>query len=281
MTAAAAFRGVAMKWNDRIGRRLKLHDLHVLLTVAELGSMGKAAERLAVSQPSVSKAIADMERAIGVRLLDRTAKGVETTAYGRALLRRGLGAFEELRQGIKDIENLADPTTGEVRIGSPEAIACGLLTAVIDRFSQKHPRVVVTVTSANNVSQEFRLLRDRTVDCLIGALPAPFSEADLDAEVLYQDWARILAGSRHPLARRRDRSCRTRRPAMAAAAREHLHLSPGCSVRGAWADVPEDGRAILFRSPARKPARNQPLRLGGIRLRAPLQCRSLLAQGPS
>ena len=43
-----------MKWNDRIGRRLKLHDLHVLLTVAELGSMGKAAERLAVSQPSVS-----------------------------------------------------------------------------------------------------------------------------------------------------------------------------------------------------------------------------------
>jgi len=192
-----------MKWNDRIGRRLKLHDLHVLLTVAELGSMGKAAERLAVSQPSVSKAIADMEHAIGVRLLDRTAKGVETTAYGRALLRRGLGAFEELRQGIKDIENLADPTTGEVRIGSPEAIACGLLTAVIDRFSQKHPRVVVTVTSANNVSQEFRLLRDRTVDCLIGALPAPFSQADLDAEVLYQDWARILAGSRHPLARRR------------------------------------------------------------------------------
>src|SRR5262245_56653583 len=66
-----------MKWNDRIGRRLKLHDLHVLLTVTELGSMGKAAERLAVSQPSVSKAIADMEHAIGVRLLDRTAKGVD------------------------------------------------------------------------------------------------------------------------------------------------------------------------------------------------------------
>jgi len=192
-----------MKWNDRIGRRLKLHDLHVLLTVAELGSMGKAAERLAVSQPSVSKAIADMEHAIGVRLLDRTAKGVETTAYGRALLRRGMGAFEELRQGIKDIEGLADPSIGEVRIGSPEAIASGLLTAVIDRFSQKYPRVVVAVTSANNVSREFRLLRDRTVDFLIGALPTPFLQPDLDAEALYEDWARILSGSRHPLARRR------------------------------------------------------------------------------
>ena len=85
-----------MKWDARIGRRLKLHDLHVLLTVAELGSMGKAAERLAVSQPSVSKAIADMEHAIGVRLLDRTPKGVETTAYGRALLRARHGRIRRV-----------------------------------------------------------------------------------------------------------------------------------------------------------------------------------------
>ena len=93
-----------MKWNDRIGRRLKLHDLHVLMTVAESGTMGRAAERLAVSPPSVSKAISDMEHAIGVRLLDRTAKGVEPTAYGRALLQHSVGAFEELRQAIKNRE---------------------------------------------------------------------------------------------------------------------------------------------------------------------------------
>ena len=117
-----------MKWADRIGRRVKLHDLHVLMTVAELGSMGKAAERLAVSQPSVSKSISDLEYAVGVRLLDRTSRGVETTAYGRALLRRGMGAFDELRQGIKDIESLTDPTVGEVRVGCPEAISAGLLS---------------------------------------------------------------------------------------------------------------------------------------------------------
>jgi DNA-binding transcriptional LysR family regulator len=93
--------------------------------------MGKAAERLAVSQPSVSKAIADLEHTIGVRLLDRTAKGLETTAYDRALLRRGMGAFEELRQGIKDIESISDPTIGEVRVGCPEAIAAGLMLAAI------------------------------------------------------------------------------------------------------------------------------------------------------
>jgi DNA-binding transcriptional LysR family regulator len=63
-----------MEWIDRIGRRLKLHDLHIFMTVAEMGSMGKAAERLALSQPSVSKAIANIEHAIGVPLFDRTLK---------------------------------------------------------------------------------------------------------------------------------------------------------------------------------------------------------------
>jgi DNA-binding transcriptional LysR family regulator len=192
-----------MKWNDRIGRRLKLHDLHVLLTVAELGSMGKAAERLAVSQPSVSKAIADMEHAVGVRLLDRTPKGVEMTAYGRALLRRGMGAFDELRQGIKEIESLADPNTGEVRVGCPEALATGLMVKVIDRFSHRHPRVLVSVIAANNVSYEFRLLRDRTVDFLLGALPQPFAQDDLNPEILYRDRPFFLCGKKHPLARQR------------------------------------------------------------------------------
>jgi DNA-binding transcriptional LysR family regulator len=193
-----------MKWDARIGRRIKLHDLHVLLTVAELGSMGKAAERLNVSQPSVSKAIADMEHTIGVRLLDRTPKGVETTAYGRALLSRGMGAFDELRQGIKDIESLADPTVGEVRVGCPEAIASGLLSAVIARFSRQHPRVLVSVTAANNMSHEYRLLRDRNVDFLVGALSQPFAQGDLDAEVLYRDRPFFLCGNKHSLARRRE-----------------------------------------------------------------------------
>ena len=124
-----------MRWNDRIGRRLKLHDLHIFMTVADTGSMGKAAAILSISQPSVSKAIAEIEHTMGVRLLDRTPTGVEVTAYGRALVRRGIGAFDELRQGIKDIELLSDPMAGEVQIGCPQAIACGLLQGILARFS--------------------------------------------------------------------------------------------------------------------------------------------------
>ena len=100
-----------MKWSDRIGRRLKLHDLHVLMTVAETGSMGRAAERLAVSPPSVSKAISDMEHVIGGTSSRQRLEGaLKPTGYGRALLRHSIGAFDELRQGIKAIESLSDPS---------------------------------------------------------------------------------------------------------------------------------------------------------------------------
>ncbi len=194
-----------MKWDERIGRRLKLHDLHVFIAVAELGSMRKAAERLAVSQPSVSKAIADIERVLGMRLLERNARGVEVTPYGRALLRRALGAFDELRQGVKDIEALADPALGEVRIGCPEAISAGLLPTVVDRFSRRYPRVVVSVNAADDLAPEFRPLRERTVDLVLGrGADQRRRDHDLDAEVLYHDRVFVVAGGKAPWARRRN-----------------------------------------------------------------------------
>ena len=72
---------------DEIGRiepRIGLHDLRVLMVVVEAGSMGKAARLLATSQPAVSRSIGELEHALGVRLLDRSAQGIEPTPYGRA-----------------------------------------------------------------------------------------------------------------------------------------------------------------------------------------------------
>jgi DNA-binding transcriptional LysR family regulator len=116
----------AVDWDDkRLGRHLKLRNLNVLLTVARCGRMGKAAAELALSQPAISKTIADMEFTLGVRLLDRSPQGVEPTIYARALLDRGLIAFDELRQAVKHIEYLADPTAGKLRIGCAVAIGMG------------------------------------------------------------------------------------------------------------------------------------------------------------
>ena len=90
-----------MDWADRIGRRIRLRDLHILLAVAEHGSMAKASAQLAVSHPVISKTIAEMERNLGVRLVERSSQGVELTAYGTALLNCGVAVFDEMRQGLK------------------------------------------------------------------------------------------------------------------------------------------------------------------------------------
>ena len=93
-----------MDWSDRIGRRIRLRDLHVVLAVAEAGSMAKAAQKLAISHPVVSKTISDLEHTLGVKLFDRTSQGVELTAYGQVVLKCGVNVFDDMRQGLKQID---------------------------------------------------------------------------------------------------------------------------------------------------------------------------------
>src|SRR4051794_28099998 len=151
-------------WADRIGRRLKLRDLHILMEVVQWRNMTKAAQHLAVSTPVVSKTIADLEHMLGVSLLDRTPKGVEPTIYGRALLAGGVTVFDELRQRVQEIEFLQDPTAGELRIGATTAPAAGLLPAVIGRLIRQYPRMVFHVTVADPAVLQCRELRDRTIE---------------------------------------------------------------------------------------------------------------------
>src|SRR5262249_33953410 len=141
-------RSPEMRWHDRIGRRLKLRDLHILLAVVQSRSMAKAPGDLSISQPAGSKAVAEMERTVGQTLVARTRACLEATPYGRVLIRRSLAIFDELKQAAQELEFLADPTVGELHIGSSEAMAAGLLPAIINRFSRQYPRVVLTVVQA-------------------------------------------------------------------------------------------------------------------------------------
>src|SRR5262245_56994190 len=178
-------------WEGRIGRRLRLRDLHIFFTAVQCGSMAKAGQKLGVTQPAVSRVVADLEQALGVRLLDRGARGVEPTIYGRALLARGNAAFDELRQSVRDIEFLADPTVGEVRIGCQETLAAAILPPVIQRFSQAYPRVVLHVEQLGSLAAESSALRERTIDLGMFLLVKPNDDKrimdDLNVEVLFHD----------------------------------------------------------------------------------------------
>src|SRR5262245_43339188 len=171
-----------VNWESRIGRRLKLRDLYILFTTVQSGSMAKAAAQLGISQPAVSEAITDLEHTFGVRLLDRTPHGVEPTIYGRMLIKRGVAAFDELRQGVKEIEFLADPTVGELRIGTIEPMAAGLIPAIVDPLSQKYPGVLFHITQAPGVAQQYRDLRERNVELILGRMVTPNAAEALHAE---------------------------------------------------------------------------------------------------
>jgi DNA-binding transcriptional LysR family regulator len=176
--------------------------MEILLAVVETGSMAKAGARLAISQPAISRAIAEMEHTLGVPVFDRSPKGVEPTQYGRALLKRGIAAFDEVAQAVKDIDFLADPTVGELWIGTSPGLAEGIVLAVINRLTRQYPRVVVhLVPGGLHIQQD--ALRGRRIEFGFGGATGPSSEDDIDVETLYEEPLVVVANLDNPWSRRR------------------------------------------------------------------------------
>jgi DNA-binding transcriptional LysR family regulator len=194
--------GDLMQMSDRIGNRMKLQDLHILMTVVQAGSMGKAAKILNTTQPNISRSIGELEYAMGVRLLDRHQRGVEPTECGRALLDCGVAVFDELRHGVKKVEFLADPTAGELRLGTTPFLAASFVSAAIARLSQVYPRITFHVLTGY-VDALHRELRDRKVELLIVRSPDGIADAGFEFNPLFDDQYVVAAGAGHQLARRR------------------------------------------------------------------------------
>ncbi len=193
-------------WERLIGRRLRLRDLFVFFTVVESGSMTKAAAKLGVSSPSISEAIADLERTLGVRLLDRGPKGVVATPYGSALLIRGRAAFDELSQSVRDIESISDPHAGELRVGCPEVIAAGFLLPVIDGLTRDYSRIRLRVEQVRQPAMEFQELFERKVDLVVAPIvkaPERRVSRDFTVETLFDDRFVVVVGKGSKWFRRR------------------------------------------------------------------------------
>jgi len=192
-----------MQLSDRIGRRMKLQHLHILMTVVQAGSMKKAAALLNTSQPAITRSIAELEHSIGVRLLDRKTQGIEPTDYGRALLDCGIAVFDDLRQGVKRIEFLADPAAGEVRIGSNPLLGATFVSAVVDRLSQRYPRILFRLVTGQ-FETLYRELNERNLDLLVTRTFSPVAEEPLEFEFLFDDSPFVIAAdAKSSWARRR------------------------------------------------------------------------------
>jgi DNA-binding transcriptional LysR family regulator len=190
-----------MPWNDRTRRRLKLRDLDILTTLIDAGTMGKAASRLNISQPAVSKAVAELEAALGVRLVDRGRRGITPTPFGLALRKRSVAIFNDLRQGVQDIDFLSDPTTGEIRIGTTDPIMVAIASPVIDLLSRKYPRMFFHVVTGDTATL-YRDVMERNIELAICRMIGPLPD-ELAAEILFHDAFAVMTSAKNPLTRRR------------------------------------------------------------------------------
>ncbi|MCK1739821.1 LysR family transcriptional regulator [Bradyrhizobium sp. 139] len=212
---------------SQISRRIKLRQLNVFIAVVEYGSMAKAAEHLAISQPVISKMIASLEQTLGLQLLERSRAGIEPTLYGKALLKRSIALCNDLRSSVVELQSLADPTMGELRIGSTEPVMAGLLPTIINRLSQQYPRLAVRIIEGEPPELLDRHLRNHDIDLMIGRVPTPTPAADTDVEVLLHESGVVVAGLNNLWARRR-------KIRLAELINERWCLPPRESFPGGW-----------------------------------------------
>jgi DNA-binding transcriptional LysR family regulator len=191
-----------MEWTERIGRRVKLRDLHIFMAVVQSGSMARAAERLAVSHPVISKTISDLERTLGADLLDRSAQGVTPTAQGRAFLDCCTSVFDDLRRGVQEVDLLSDPSAGEVRVGATGPLADGLVPATIDRLCGRYPRITILAIAADTPSL-CTMLRDRKIDLAISRTWRRIYGEDFATDFLFDEPMFVVTGRHSRWARRR------------------------------------------------------------------------------
>jgi DNA-binding transcriptional LysR family regulator len=184
---------------------MKLHQLAALVSASESGSLRQAAGKLRVSQPALSRSVRELENELGVKLLDRTALGVEPTAYGKALILRCKIIDSELRQAKDDIAHLLAATHGDLRIGATPVAAFSLLPIVLARFKTSRPQARVSITDGMG-STLFQQLRQGDLDFVFGRVDEAIDPHEFTADILFNDSLVVVARRDHPLAKARPRS---------------------------------------------------------------------------
>lgn len=182
----------------QLARRVTLKELRLLLAVSRSGSILKAASEIGMTQPALSKAIGELEATLGVRLFDRTNRGVILTPHGDVLARRATGVFEELRQAVDELQSLTEADHGELRLGGTPAMCAGVLPHAIAAVRRHRPRFSFQITELDSARLASEVAA-RSVDLGIGRKP-PGNSDELEFEPLFDDPLFIVAGAQHPLA---------------------------------------------------------------------------------
>mgnify|MGYP001417514186 CR=1 FL=1 len=127
---------------------MELSQLRTLIHVAELGSLSKAADRLHIAQPALSRQIRLLEEELGVRLFDRHGRGMVVTDQGQDVLRHALRVMAELEEIRAIVADEDAPLRGHVSIGMPPTVADILSEPLVSAFRDTHPEATLRIVSA-------------------------------------------------------------------------------------------------------------------------------------
>ncbi|MGE0349923.1 LysR family transcriptional regulator [Hydrogenophaga sp.] len=189
---------------DHLVRRLRLRHLELLVVLAEAGTMRAAASRLHLSQPAISKMLAETEDSLGARLFDRSPQGVTATAAGAAAVHRARVVMGELAHARDEVEAIRSGASAVLRVGAFSVTAA--VPAAVVQLRQRMPEAAVHIHEGR-VSELIQRLLEGDLDCVFGALTTEMLTSDqlrlLQSEVLMQDRLCVLAAASNPLVRRR------------------------------------------------------------------------------
>lgn len=202
---AAGFRaargGAAMGGFVEADRLVTMAQLRALIALADAGSYISASAATGLSQPSLHRAVRELETASGLTLFVRRGRGVAITNAGRTIVRAFRLARTELQSGLFEIAALGGAAVGRIAVGAMPLARAKLIPKVIARFHAVHPDVRIDIVDGPH-AELIEQLRDGDLDFLIGALRYPEPGKDVEQRRLYDDHLVIAARAGHPLAGR-------------------------------------------------------------------------------
>lgn len=173
---------------------MQLVQIEGFLEIARRGSVSRAAEKLFVTQPSLTARLLSLERELGEPLFVRTRQGMKLTEAGRAFLPYAERAIRTLRDGRDALTEVREGGAGQLLLAAAPAVSTYLLPALLERFAAAHPRVDVAVRTGHSEDVQQMVLRDEVQLGLGRALIHP----DLELRPFYEDELVLAVPPGHP-----------------------------------------------------------------------------------
>ncbi len=190
---------------------LKLANLESFVAVAKLGSFSKAAQQLHLTQPSISRQIAQLEQAFGLRLFDRLPTCVVLSDAGREALQACEQSLEKLYHAKQQLAAPSGHLSGELKLSVSGYIAESFLHPILSGFITAHPNVLVDIQLTSHSKESYNNLETGQADLVLATLPKK-QQALLKQTVVWEDPLYFVTNQQHPLAQKKNHHTQQSQP---------------------------------------------------------------------